>query len=248
MRESWSCSSWRVTGMRIIHFDIDTLRADHLGCYGYERPTSPVIDAVAADGVRFDNVYASDLPCLPSRTVFEQRKVRHSQRRGGARRQCRFPVPEGKRQGLSGAGTRAETWPSQYAGHRHLDRLHQTFPERHSAYTFLPASTKRTTSEPAASRRADQVAEVALDRIDRNSSCQDCSSTSTCGDPTSPGPDADSFRDLVPPACRSRAGSTRTFANITGAFPDHIRRRRSRASVPMRGGVPSRATRWSPTT
>jgi choline-sulfatase len=55
--------------MRIIYFDIDTLRADHLGCYGYERPTSPAIDAVAADGVRFTNVYASDLPCLPSRTA-----------------------------------------------------------------------------------------------------------------------------------------------------------------------------------
>ena len=33
---------------------IDTLRADHLGCYGYARPTSPVIDALAAarDAVR----------------------------------------------------------------------------------------------------------------------------------------------------------------------------------------------------
>lgn len=32
---------------------IDTLRADRLGAYGYERDTSPVIDGLAATGVRF---------------------------------------------------------------------------------------------------------------------------------------------------------------------------------------------------
>ena len=55
--------------MRILYLDIDTLRADHLGCYGYHRPTTPNIDALARDGVRFTNVYASDVPCLPSRTA-----------------------------------------------------------------------------------------------------------------------------------------------------------------------------------
>lgn len=55
--------------MRVLFVDIDTLRPDHLGCYGYHRPTSPNIDAVAANGVRFENVYASDVPCLPSRTA-----------------------------------------------------------------------------------------------------------------------------------------------------------------------------------
>ena len=55
--------------MRILYIDIDTLRPDHLGCYGYHRATTPNIDALAADGVRFANVYASDVPCLPSRTA-----------------------------------------------------------------------------------------------------------------------------------------------------------------------------------
>ena len=36
---------------------IDTLRADHLGVYGYSRPTSPRIDALARQGVVFDRAY-----------------------------------------------------------------------------------------------------------------------------------------------------------------------------------------------
>jgi arylsulfatase A-like enzyme len=56
--------------MRILYIDIDTLRPDHLGCYGYHRATSPNIDALAAKGVRFENVHASDTPCLPSRTAW----------------------------------------------------------------------------------------------------------------------------------------------------------------------------------
>ena len=53
--------------MRVLMFDIDTLRSDHLGCYGYGRDTSPTIDAIAAEGVRFDNYYCPNAPCLPSR-------------------------------------------------------------------------------------------------------------------------------------------------------------------------------------
>jgi len=56
--------------MRIILFDIDCLRPDHLGCYGYARPTSPNIDRIAAEGVRFDNFYCASSPCLPSRTAW----------------------------------------------------------------------------------------------------------------------------------------------------------------------------------
>ncbi len=55
--------------MRILYFDIDTLRADHLGCYGYHRNTSPNIDKVAEQGIRFDNCYATDTPCLTSRSA-----------------------------------------------------------------------------------------------------------------------------------------------------------------------------------
>lgn len=56
--------------MRILYIDVDSLRPDHLSCYGYHRQTSPPIDALAAEGVRFNNCYATDTPCLPSRTAF----------------------------------------------------------------------------------------------------------------------------------------------------------------------------------
>ena len=56
--------------MRLLYVDCDTLRADHLGCYGYHRKTSPNIDRIASEGVRFENCYATDAPCLPSRSAF----------------------------------------------------------------------------------------------------------------------------------------------------------------------------------
>ncbi len=37
---------------------VDTLRADHLGCYGYEQDVSPNIDALAEAGIRLDNAIA----------------------------------------------------------------------------------------------------------------------------------------------------------------------------------------------
>ena len=55
--------------MRILMLDLDTLRPDHLHCYGYERNTSPSIDSICEDGMRFDNYYCSDAPCLPSRAA-----------------------------------------------------------------------------------------------------------------------------------------------------------------------------------
>ncbi|HWP64851.1 MAG TPA: sulfatase-like hydrolase/transferase [Candidatus Limnocylindria bacterium] len=45
---------------------IDALRADHLGCYGYARPTSPAIDALAERGTRFEQAVTPSPWTLPA--------------------------------------------------------------------------------------------------------------------------------------------------------------------------------------
>lgn len=42
----------------VLLITVDTLRADHLSCYGNPNPTSPNIDAVANDGVVFEHAFA----------------------------------------------------------------------------------------------------------------------------------------------------------------------------------------------
>ncbi|MBN2370120.1 MAG: sulfatase [Vicinamibacteria bacterium] len=46
-------------GYNVVMVSVDTLRADHLGCYGYPRDTSPTIDALAARSLRFHNAYST---------------------------------------------------------------------------------------------------------------------------------------------------------------------------------------------
>lgn len=50
----------------IILLIVDTVRSDHLGCYGYERNTTPYLDSLAANGVRYVNVTAAEPWTLPS--------------------------------------------------------------------------------------------------------------------------------------------------------------------------------------
>ncbi len=50
----------------VVLITIDTLRADHLGCYGYKQIKTPNIDALAADGVRFERAFAVVPVTLPS--------------------------------------------------------------------------------------------------------------------------------------------------------------------------------------
>jgi arylsulfatase A-like enzyme len=45
---------------------IDTLRADHLSCYGYDRPTTPALDALAHRGVMFRRHHAQSSWTRPS--------------------------------------------------------------------------------------------------------------------------------------------------------------------------------------
>jgi len=50
----------------VLLVSIDSLRADHLGVYGYDRPTSPHLDALAADGIVFENAFSPTSWTLPA--------------------------------------------------------------------------------------------------------------------------------------------------------------------------------------
>jgi len=120
--------------MRILYFDIDTLRADHLGCYGYHRNTTPNIDKVAEQGIRFDNCYASDTPCLPSRSAFFRGRfgfhtgcVNH----GASNAE---PYIEGPERGFRWSAER-HSWPAVMAEKFYTVSV-SPFAERHSAWWF----------------------------------------------------------------------------------------------------------------
>jgi glucan phosphoethanolaminetransferase (alkaline phosphatase superfamily) len=51
---------------RVVFITIDTLRADHLGCYGYPRNTSPFIDSLAKKGILFQRAFAAMSTTVPS--------------------------------------------------------------------------------------------------------------------------------------------------------------------------------------
>jgi arylsulfatase A-like enzyme len=120
--------------MRVILFDIDCLRPDHLGCYGYPRPTSPNIDRIAAGGARFENYYCASSPCLPSRTAWSS---------------GRFGIRNGVISNF-GAGVRFHLRTRHYGGPqpdnemlmRQLRRngydtiSFSNFPDRHNAWWF----------------------------------------------------------------------------------------------------------------
>jgi len=50
MSESWE---------NVILLSADALRADHLSCYGYHRDTSPMLDELAEESIRFTNAYSA---------------------------------------------------------------------------------------------------------------------------------------------------------------------------------------------
>jgi len=68
LRAGTAIEAWRAArGPNLLLVSIDTLRADHLGAYGYALPTSPTIDArLAGEGVTFSDVYSQSPKTTPS--------------------------------------------------------------------------------------------------------------------------------------------------------------------------------------
>lgn len=75
------------SALNILLISLDTLRADHLSCYGYPRLTTPHLDRLASAGAVFGNCIAPHIPTHPGHTtvftgldVFDHQIVSH----GGA--------------------------------------------------------------------------------------------------------------------------------------------------------------------
>ena len=152
--------------MRILYIDIDSLRPDHLGCYGYHRRTSPNIDRLAAEGVRFDGCYATDVPCLPSRTaLFSGRFGIHSGviNHGGVAAE---PFVEGP--GRLFRSTLGRTsWPACLRRAGLATVTVSPFGERHSAWHWYAGFSEIYNTGKGGGERADEVAPVALDWLAR---------------------------------------------------------------------------------
>jgi arylsulfatase A-like enzyme len=78
----------------VILITLDTLRADHLGCYGYPRATSPFLDFLAARGVRFEHAITASSHTAPSHaSIFTSHyPARHRVLHNGVRLKAQVPT------------------------------------------------------------------------------------------------------------------------------------------------------------
>lgn len=75
----------------VVLISIDTLRRDHLGCYGYDRPTSPNLDALCREAAVFDQAISHAPSTLLSHASMLTSLLPH---RHGASFGARRPLPQ----------------------------------------------------------------------------------------------------------------------------------------------------------
>ncbi|MCV0396000.1 MAG: sulfatase [Rhizobiaceae bacterium] len=152
--------------MNVLYIDIDSLRPDHLGCYGYHRDTSPNIDRLAKDAALFSGVYVSDVPCHPSRTALWS--GRHGYKTGVVAHggtACE-PFIEGS--------TRA--WAGQFQQTGWMGALRKaglytatisSFAERHGCWHWYAGFNEVVNPGLRGMERADEVTPLAIDWLKR---------------------------------------------------------------------------------
>lgn len=153
--------------MRVLVLDLDSLRPDHLGCYGYNRNTSPNIDKIAEEGVQFTNYYTSDAPCFPSRTALMSGRfgihtggVGH----GGTAANVRL---EGPTRSFMDRLT-FESFPALFRSKGMKTSLISPFPERHSAWTFYAGFNEIHNTGNAGMESAEEVTPTVLKWVEDN--------------------------------------------------------------------------------
>ncbi len=153
--------------MRILYLDLDTLRPDHLGCYGYGRNTSPNIDSIAKDGMIFTNYHCSDAPCLPSRTALMSGQfgiktgvVGH----GGTAADMRL---EGRDRHFQQRLNR-ESLPGFLRQNGFKTTSISPFAERHSAWWFNAGFNEMYNTGKRGMESAEEITPVVMDWINKN--------------------------------------------------------------------------------
>ena len=153
--------------MRVLFLDLDTLRPDHLGCYGYSRNTSPNIDKIAERGVRFNNYYCSDAPCLPSRAALMSGRFGiHTGAIGHGGTAADFRLegePREFRDMLA-----SESLPAVFRKAGFHTASISPFAERHSAWSFYAGFNEMHNTGKGGGESAEEITPVALDWIERN--------------------------------------------------------------------------------
>ncbi len=151
--------------MRVLFIDIDTLRPDHMSCYGYHRKTTPAIDKVAEEAVRFTNYYTPDAPCLPSRAslISGMYGIRHGavghggtaadRRLSGAQRDFQDPID---RNNFHNIFRKANMYTASIS----------TFPERHSSWWFHAGLNETHNVGGEGEESGEKVLPIALDWLD----------------------------------------------------------------------------------
>lgn len=152
---------------RVLLLDLDSTRPDHLGCYGYHRNTSPNIDSIAKEGVRFTNYYTSDAPCFPSRTALMTGRfgihngvVGH----GGTAADVRHEGIDRAFRDRIGK----DCLPAIFRHAGMKTALISPFAERHSSWTFYAGFNEMHNTGKGGMESAEEVTPVALDWIRRN--------------------------------------------------------------------------------
>jgi arylsulfatase A-like enzyme len=158
--------------MRILYVDCDSLRPDHLGCYGYDRDTSPTIDELADGGRLFTNYYASDVPCLPSRTaLFSSRFGVHSGvvNHGDTNAD---PRPQGTDREFNKAWTRP-SFPATLLSEGYRTALVSSFPQRHGAFHVTDGFGEWRDTGGGGTERAEVVYPLAEDWLQSHATEED---------------------------------------------------------------------------
>lgn len=153
--------------MRILYIDIDSLRPDHLGCYGYHRNTSPNIDQLAAESTRFTNLYVTDAPCLPSRSALWSGRFGHRTGVVGHGGTAAQPIPEGESRGFRDLFG-STSWMAALRQAGYFTATVSPFGERHSAWHWYAGYNEIHNTGKTGMERADEIAPVALDWIKRS--------------------------------------------------------------------------------